>query len=166
MKMKDYIIDKINELSSYYPTTKVGYYVDEFSNSNYIKVLPSDEFDNNKDYQKFEANFIIDFIDKFPYEEIVFISEKSLIDLSEPLYEIEGELYSKNEVFWNTDVWSNDFEIDFNLTLHKSVNEIVGNYNSLSDILDYVNKENSINPIHMKAIEVKQAEGNSYALAA
>ncbi len=90
MKVKDYIINQVNELSICFPTIKVSYYIDEFSNSNYIKILPSNEYDTNENYQKFETDFIINFIDKFPYEEIVFISENSLINLSEPLYEIEG----------------------------------------------------------------------------
>ena len=77
MKMKDYIISEVNKTITCFPKTKVSYYVDEFSNSNYIKVLPSGEYKKNEDYIRFETNVIIDFIHKFPYEEIVFISEDS-----------------------------------------------------------------------------------------
>ena len=166
MKVKDYIIDRINDLVSAFPCFKVSYQIDNYSNSNYIKVIPKEDFESNLEYQKFETELIIDFIEKYPFDEIVFVTDDSLIDIEEPIYEIEGSLFSQNNLDWNSDFWSNEIELDFNLTLSKSVKEIVGNYNSLSDVLKSFNNKVCIKPITEESSIMEQTSEYSYALAA
>lgn len=124
MKTKDHIIKKLNELVRLFPSIKVSYEIDENSNSHYVKVLPLKEFDTNDEYHKFETNFILSFIEQFPYEEIVFVSENSLIEVLNPIFEIEGNLFRKNILAWNDDIWSNNLKTDSNLTFNKSLEEI------------------------------------------
>ncbi|MDD3723156.1 MAG: hypothetical protein PHW92_11865 [Lutibacter sp.] len=166
MIIKDYIIGKINDLVTAFPFLKVSYQIDSYSNSNYLKVIPKDYFDSNLEYQKYETELIIDFITKYPFDEIVFISDDSLIEVTEPIYEIEGKSFNKNDLFWNTESWSNNYELDFNLTLNKSIVEIAENYNSLSDVLKSFNNKVSIKPIPVKSSVVEQANDYLYALAA
>lgn len=166
MKTKEFLINKLDELTLSFPSLKVSYFIDDFSNSNYIKILPPVEFSENLLYKKHEINIIIDFISKYPYEEIVFVSEDHLLELSNLAYEKEGELFGKNETIYNTKIWVNDFILDFNLSLNKSPFEIVNNYNSLNDILKSLNNEGFISPIKNEPVIVEQAGEISYALAA
>ncbi|WP_333696548.1 hypothetical protein [Flavobacterium sp.] len=166
MKVKDYIIEKINDLVSVFPSLKVSYQIDNYSNSNYIKVIPKKDFESNLEYQKFETELIIEFIEKYPFDEIVFVTDDCLIDIDKPIYEIEGSLFIQNYLEWNSDLWSNEIELDFNLTLTKSVEEIVGNYNSLSDILKSFNNKVCIKPITEESSILEQINEYSYALAA
>ncbi len=166
MKVKDYIISRINDLVSTFPFFKVSYQIDDYSNSNYIKVTPREYFDNNLEYQKFETELIIDFIDKYPLDEIVFITDDSLIDINNSIYEIEGELFSQNNLAWNTDFWTNNIELEYNLTLNKSKNKFVGNYNSLSEVLNSFSNKVCIKPIAEEPSILSQTAESSYALAA
>ncbi|MBE7661511.1 hypothetical protein [Tenacibaculum finnmarkense] len=165
MDIKKHIIKKINDLVIAFPFMKVSYEVDSYSSSNYIKVLPSDSFYNDKGYQKFETELIMEFIGKFPNDEVVFVSDNCLIDVVNPIYEIEGELYKRNNFSFNTKTWSNNIELDFNLTLNNSVSEITGSYNSLNDTISQLNN-NSIREIKEKPIIIKQEEESFFALAA
>ncbi len=167
MKVKDYIIEKLNELVTLFPLIKVSYQIDDCANSNYIKVEPKEEFNINPDYRKFETNFIIEFISQFPYDEVVFVSDDSLIEVQNPVYEVEGKLFGQNTLIWNSKIWENSFEFDFNLTLNKTViEEVMKNYNSLPDILESINEECSIQPISEEPVVIKQAGESQYALAA
>ena len=167
MKVKDYIIEKLNELVTLFPLIKVSYQIDDCSNSNYIKVVPKEEFDYNPDYQKFETNFIIEFINQFPYDEVVFVSDGSLIEIQNPVYEVEGRLFGQNTLIWNSIIWENSFELDFSLTLNKTIiEEVMSNYNSLEDVLESINEECSVQPIPDIPVEIKQSGKSQYALAA
>lgn len=166
MKTKEFLISKLDELTLSFPSLKVSYFIDDFSNSNYIKILPSVEFSENLTYKKHEINIILDFINKYPYEEIVFVSENHLLELSNLVYEKEGELFKKNETIYNTKTWENDLVLDFNLSLNKSSFEIINNFNSLNDILKSLNNEGFINPIKNEPVIVDQVGEISFALAA
>lgn len=165
MNIKDYIIEKINDLVVIFPFLKVSYQIDNYSKSNYIKVLPKESFNNDEDYQKHETNLIIDFITNYPEEEIVFVSEDCLIEVTEPIYETEGKSFNQNTFTINSDIWSNNFDIDFKLTLNSSVNDTVENYNSLTDIVKSFDSK-AIKEISEQPTIIEQEEGYSFAFAA
>jgi len=167
MKIKEYIIKKLNELIENFPFLKASYFVDDFSKSNYIKILPLNEFEGNKEYKEFEIKMIIDFINQYPYDEIVFVSEKNILELSNLVYEIEGKLFTDKHTY-NTDIWKNNFNFDFDLSFNKSVIDIINNYHSLKEVIEKFNEEIFINPIIVEPVEIIEEEAGeiSYALAA
>jgi hypothetical protein len=96
MKSTNYIKNQLNRLIEEFPQLKISYEFDEIDNSHIIEVLPSKEYNENIHYSKSETEIIIDFISKYPYEEIVFITENSLIKISKPFYEIIGYYYDNS----------------------------------------------------------------------
>ncbi|MBD0403201.1 hypothetical protein [Flammeovirga sp. EKP202] len=165
MEAKEYIEKKISNLVTNFPQLKVSYEIDSYSSSNYIKVLPGKSFYNDKDYQKFETEFIMEFIERYPNEEIVFVSDNCLIDVSNPIYLVEGDFYEQKSFAFSTNIWSDNIELDFNLTLKKSMNEIFENYNSLNNIANQLNSS-TIQGIEERPVIINQEEESYFAFAA
>ncbi len=93
MKSQDYIIEKLKETSQKFPKLKFTYFADQDLKTNYIKTEPEKDFLENQSYMDYETAFIMDFIDKFPYEEITFISNNNVVDLPKKVLEISEGLF-------------------------------------------------------------------------
>jgi len=119
MKARDFIENKLLHLIEYFPQMKVSYEFDNLSNSHFIEVLPSSEFRENPKYSEYETNLIIDFISEFPNEDIVFVTKNELIEIENPSFVLKGNLFDKKPLFWNSNIWSNNSILDFNLKFKK-----------------------------------------------
>lgn len=150
MNSTKYIINQLNNLIELFPQLSVRYEHNKMEFSHLIEVLPSSEFRDNKDFTKHETNIIIDFITEFPYEEIVFITEDDLIEVSNPIYEKQGVLFGKESKdntkisqTFTTAVFSNLTQTDFEFVIKLKKN------NSLSASFD-----SSIDQIEETPVEV------------
>lgn len=167
MKAYDFIKDKLENLIDIFPQMKVSYEFEKLSNSHFIEVLPSKEFRENSKYSKYETNLIMDFITMYPNEDIVFVTENDLIEVNNPSFIKKGVLYDKENLFWNSNIWSNNSISSFSLKSKKfpesSINSIditnagFGSFNS-DDII--------VSPIKEEPIDVIVNNNNEFALAA
>jgi hypothetical protein len=69
-----YIEKKISDLLKLIPKLEIFYEHDDFSDSHFLKILPLEEFQGNKEYLKFEEEFETEFFSKYPFELITFLS--------------------------------------------------------------------------------------------
>jgi len=135
MNAQSYIKNKIQELVEKFPQLKAGYSFEPLTMAHYIKIEPSKEFNQNNDYIAFETDFILSFIDRYPFEEIVFITEEDIIDLEDPSFIVEGMLFTREgknypitfadiamQILQNSDININISESDIilNQNLYKS----------------------------------------------
>ena len=98
MSSKQYIIKKIDEIVSGFKNVQVFYQYDNDESTHYIKIIPAGIYNSDKEYIDYENKFILDFISKFPNEEIVFLTENDIIDI-EPekiIYHKTGIHYKNN----------------------------------------------------------------------
>jgi hypothetical protein len=94
MTPQDFIISKINELVELFPTTKCRYEHHFISDSHFIEVVPNEIYRLSADYLKWEEETTFDFIDKFPNQNLCFISDDALVGIDVVHYEITGKLYN------------------------------------------------------------------------
>jgi hypothetical protein len=90
---RTYLVSKLSEVVKDISTLKILYKVDPLSREHLIKVLPLVEFSNSKAYQAIEEELLFDFINKFPNDGLVFLSEDEWIDINNPDYIFEGISY-------------------------------------------------------------------------
>jgi hypothetical protein len=94
MNSREYIIEKLNKLINEIKNIKLIYEFDELSCIHTIKVLPITFFDLNDDFAEFQSEMIEYFIENYPNESILFISEEdSIIDIINPEFILAGESY-------------------------------------------------------------------------
>jgi hypothetical protein len=96
---KIYILSKLEELVQLVPQVRISYEYDSLSKDHLIKVVPQDQYQNNLSYQKFEEELVTDFINIFPFDNLVFLTEDDWIDLKHPDEVFEGYLYNLDLIY-------------------------------------------------------------------
>jgi len=84
MNSKEFLVEKLKELSSKFEDIKIRYEYRKSTCSHIIEVIPLAVFKNNEDYMSAEAHLEYEFERLFPQEDIVFISEGSLTEIKAP----------------------------------------------------------------------------------
>ena len=99
MRAKDFIINKINELIQDNPYIKCMYEYDEFDSTHFVLISPKEFYDKDNGLFSGEEKIINEFIELFPQEGILFISEEDEIELKNPIFEREGYLFKYNDLY-------------------------------------------------------------------
>ena len=94
----DFIIKELKSLHNKFTNSNIRYEFCNSSNTHLVEVTPF-EFYNSETYMEAELGFEDLFLDKFPNEDLVFISEQSLSKISNPIF----ELFSEKTGFFRTD---------------------------------------------------------------
>lgn len=94
----DFIIKELKSLHNKFTNSNIRYEFCKFSNTHLVEVTPF-EFYNSEIYMEAELDFEDLFLDNFPNEDLVFISEQSLSKISNPIFEI----FSEKTGFFRTD---------------------------------------------------------------
>ncbi|HQB77933.1 MAG TPA: hypothetical protein PLJ52_06265 [Tenuifilaceae bacterium] len=81
MKAQEFLIEKLRGLSSKYEEVKIRYEYRANTQSHIIEIIPLSFFDKNAEYLLDEANIERHFEELYPSQNIVFISEGSLIEI-------------------------------------------------------------------------------------
>ncbi len=92
----DYIKDRLSQILDEFPEVGCKYEFDEFSFSHIIEISPSDFYLSNKNFKKIEFELLKDFIDKFPYENITFITEEDFYRIENPIFEKQPQFSFSN----------------------------------------------------------------------
>lgn len=94
MTAKSFIIGKLRQWSDRFGKERFSYGYRSVSNTHVIEVLPLVFFQKNKEYLDEEYLLETDFYEKFPEEEILFVSSDSLIQLDCPEQTFGSLLFS------------------------------------------------------------------------
>lgn len=90
MKSIEYIKKKLQFLHDKFNNLNIGYQYKSFLNTHVIDVRPKDVFENDESYALLQLSIEDEFEELFPQEEIVFVSEDSLISINNPIFEIKS----------------------------------------------------------------------------
>lgn len=77
MTSKKFILTKLNEILKEFPFLSFKYECNDFSDSHFIQILPLEEFNTNGNYKQREIEISLEFIENYPFENLIFISEGS-----------------------------------------------------------------------------------------
>jgi len=92
MKTKEYIRKKLNEISDIFPELIFRYQFNENTETHIIEVKPFETYQTIGEYIKYEAELIYDFENEFFPETILFVSEDSLTQITDPEFSIQKQV--------------------------------------------------------------------------
>lgn len=84
MKSDNFLKDKLQAIFIKFPLLSIRYQYTVKDQTYIVEILPLAEFENNKEYQKEEAELTFDFDNLFFPESVMFVSENSLTKIIEP----------------------------------------------------------------------------------
>lgn len=93
MKSKEYLKNRLNEISNVFPELTFRYQFNENTETHIVEVKPLDTYQTNDEYIKCEANLMFDFEDEFFPETILFVSEDSLTQITETEFTIQKQIF-------------------------------------------------------------------------
>ncbi len=93
MKSKEYIRNRLNQISNAFPELIFRYQFNENTETHLIEVKPLDTYQTNSVYIQYEAELGFYFENEFFPETILFISEDSLTQITESEFTIQKKLY-------------------------------------------------------------------------
>lgn len=107
---KTFIISRLSKIVEDITELRILYKFDVYSREHLIKVLPSSEFKRNSNYHRFEEELLFEFIEKFPFDNLVFLTEGDWIDINQHDLEFIGSRYLINSIVWKLkDVYNPTF---------------------------------------------------------
>lgn len=120
-----------------FPDTKVRYEYDIDAKVHTVEVLPQKIYNSNEEYIQWENDLTSRFINQFPYQNIGFISEDSLLGITDPIFARTGSDYLFN--IYSKELISRDYKnilefLDSENTLKASTETI---FLSLTNSFDF-----------------------------
>jgi hypothetical protein len=92
MKAADFIINKLNAFVKVFKNAKIRYDFDEKAQVHTIEVVPQYVYDSDE-FENWENSIFDEFVDKYPTQNICFVSEDALVGIENELFSISGEHY-------------------------------------------------------------------------
>lgn len=88
MNAIEYIKDKLTSLHKSFPKTAIKYKKSLFSDTHLIQILPSKEFNGNENLQNAMFELLEDFENQFPYEIFGFVSDDTLNNFADCIFQL------------------------------------------------------------------------------
>ena len=117
MSSNDFIRSKLNEFIKRFSQTRVRYEYDHNALVHVVEVLPNEVYHSDSDYIQWEDEISHQFIDKFPTENICFISDDAIAGIENPELALEGLEYApftslrKTIIIPNTNIINKTFDM-------------------------------------------------------
>lgn len=83
----EFIISELKSLHNKFTSSNIRYEFSKACNTHLIEVTPL-EFYNSESYMEYELNLEDKFIENYPLEDLIFISDQSLNKITNPIFEI------------------------------------------------------------------------------
>lgn len=91
MESKNFVHEELKQFVKRFAATCVRYEYDPHALVHMVEVLPSKVYHTDKEYIAWENDIYNRFVNKFPCENICFISEDSLVKVKQPDFELFGD---------------------------------------------------------------------------
>ena len=96
MNPKNFIKTRLNEIRNIFPELSFKYKFNPNTSTHIVDVRPLDCFKENPDYIKYEADFGFEFNNLFYPETVLFVSEDSLTQISNPEFVFNANQFSED----------------------------------------------------------------------
>lgn len=113
----EYIKDNLNQLANLFPSICFKYGYDEIIKSHIIEITPEEEFYNLEKLQDKWIEFSVEFMNKFPLEDIVFISSDSTLALDSYSFSCNSQSEYKLQSVFFEEFLSNEMKIDYSTSV-------------------------------------------------
>ncbi|MDR3187848.1 MAG: hypothetical protein LBT94_01510 [Prevotellaceae bacterium] len=92
MKPQEYIINELKTLLAKFPNVRVRYEYNQQAVVHTIEVVPRDVYRSEEEYILWESEMFDKFVERYPTENICFISDDALVGIEQ----VDFTLYGKN----------------------------------------------------------------------
>ncbi len=113
MNSKQYIYNKLKELHSQFPSLAIKYKHDSYTQMHIVDIMPLSEYENNKDFMRFETEIGYEFDNMFFPESVMFISYNSLTQITNPELVMDPVISTSLK----NDQLSETFDINFSINI-------------------------------------------------
>jgi hypothetical protein len=93
MKSIEFVRSELSAFIHQFPQTRVRLEIDTDSKSHYVEIVPNEVYNLDSNYFAWESEIFDNFIEKFPDENIYFISDNALVGLDRIDFELIGIAY-------------------------------------------------------------------------
>jgi len=93
MKSIEFLKSELSAFIQQFPKTRVRLEIDTDSKSHYVEIVPNEVYNLDSNYIAWESEIFDSFIEKFPDENIYFISDDALVGLDRIDFELIGNAY-------------------------------------------------------------------------
>ena len=113
---KKFLLEKLNKLVAQFDDIRGRYEYQDPSDAHYLEVIPSDLFFNSDDLRYALSDILEEFIKKYPFESLVFLTEGEGIELENPEFEVVGVNFTNPLACWyNSDLFNENDSLELNL---------------------------------------------------
>ena len=113
MNSKQYIYNKLKELHSQFPSLAIKYKHDSYTQMHIVDIMPLSEYENNKEFMRFETEIGYEFDNLFFLESVMFISSNSLTQITNPELVMDPVISTSLK----NDQLSETFDINFSINI-------------------------------------------------
>ncbi len=113
MKAIEFIKKELHNIHNLLPFVKMKYEYDTISLTHIVEVTPLSVYKDDKRYEDLELKLMDAFIDHYPDEDILFVSEESLIRVENPIFELNSLKVSMD----SKEPLSTEFIFSYNICL-------------------------------------------------
>jgi hypothetical protein len=93
MNSQEYIISELYAFIKIFPMVRVRYEYDEHAVVHTIEVIPNEIYRLNEDFISWECEMFDKFVERYPYENICFITDDALVGIDHVDFELCGEKF-------------------------------------------------------------------------
>jgi hypothetical protein len=178
MKSIEFVKSELSAFIHQFPKTRVRLEIDTDSKSHYVEIVPNEVYNLDSNYIVWESEVFDNFIEKFPDENIYFISDDALVGLDRIDFELIGIAYKSilsinNEFVQNINQivnWINikNLPVFSGLSTYRYDTEIISGSFGSSISSSYQNTITELNDFSSKTVNTKLEPEfeNSFPLAA
>ena len=94
MSSKDYIISELEKFVKNFQQTRARYEISNDQVTHIVEIVPNEVYHTDDSYLEWEDIFFKNFISRFPYENICFITDDSSLTIVNPVFATEGLSYA------------------------------------------------------------------------
>ncbi|OAV73360.1 hypothetical protein Barb6_00328 [Bacteroidales bacterium Barb6] len=91
MPPKDYIFNELSVFINKFDNVRVRYGYDEKAITHIVEIVPNDVYHLNEEYISWESEMFDKFIERYPMQNICFISDDALVGIENPEYVLYGK---------------------------------------------------------------------------
>ena len=111
MESSEFIVKELELVVLDFPKTRVRYEDDKMAQTHFIEIVPNEIYKSDENYIKWERDLSQRFVEKFPCENICFISDDAIVGLDEVHHEFYGSEFEGYSVNVEKIVLFNEIEI-------------------------------------------------------
>lgn len=93
---KDFVLAEINSIVKKFPFIRCRYEYNPLSVTHFIEISPKEFYEINENFTSEENRITMFFIEKFPHEDILFLTSGDYIKITKPIYVAIGKFYKQD----------------------------------------------------------------------